>query len=142
MIHQFNFEDPDLEDRHGFEECQPIRVDDDGKMFKVPIYALNGKYTVSVGSNWWVIFESHELPADIRSKLGMVFCAPMHDEAGKRKPTKGYYSILAHSNTYPTEYSTIGWRVSKGIYIVVVSVEVLELMRFSRVSRLTEDTES
>lgn len=143
-IHQFEFESPDLEDRRGYEECQPIRADDDGKMFRVPIYTLNGEYTISVGSKWWVILESHELPADIRSKLGMILCAPKHDELGTRRPAEGYYNMMAHINSYAPEYSTIGWRVSKGIYTVVVSSAVLDLLRVhghlrNCVSKLTEE---
>jgi hypothetical protein len=123
-------------DRRGFEECQPMRANDEATLYRVPVYVINGTYTVSIGNNWRVMFTSEQLPAEIRSKLGMIFSLPTNHLNAGFVPMEGYYNTLAHSVSFisfsdptVTNYTDIGWRVTTGIYIVVISRSLLEQLR-------------
>jgi hypothetical protein len=88
-----------------------------------------------------------ELPEELRSKLSMILAHPQSKIAGRR-PDSGYihktlytkdiksprtpFNTLSHGvylNDYPEEFGDIGWRLSKGIFCMVLSSLCLDSLQ-------------
>jgi hypothetical protein len=72
------------------------------------------------------------LPDEVRMKLSMILA---HDDKGYIKrgiPASAmsiYINMSIYTNTFPSEFSDIGWRFNKQTYVVVISLECLRSLQ-------------
>lgn len=106
----------------------------------------NPAYLLWVGWGIKRNLSQKELPEELRAKLAMVLAHPHSKIAGRRpdsgfvhktlwhraQPEKTPFQTLSHGvylNEYPEEFNDIGWRLSKGIFCMVLSALCLDSLQ-------------
>jgi hypothetical protein len=89
--------------------------------WRVPLWVEGDTYRLCVGKNSYRYFRDETLPEEIKSALGMINAFPPNDV-----PIWDVNPINAYINAQDPKLDTIGWRVSRYLYIVILSREQLE----------------
>jgi len=84
--------------------------------WRVPMWVEGDTYRVSIGKNTYRNFTDETLPKEIKSILAMINAFPANDV-----PIWEVDPINAFINKQDDKLSTIGWRVSRYLYILILS---------------------
>lgn len=88
--------------------------------WRVPLWIEGDTYRLSLGQNAYRYFTDETLPNELKSALAMISAFPPNDT-----PIWEVDPINAYINKQDAKLDTIGWRVSRYLYIVILSREFL-----------------
>ena len=125
------------------ENYSPIMSEHDNNYYRVLVEQKNNLYTVHTGDNMTRILEDFSLPKEIRVKLTMIKAYEQREKFSasidqlSASTSMGEMFVWSpmdlYSNTFPPEFSDIGWRCrigsSREFYCVVTSAETLDSLR-------------
>ena len=92
---------------------------------RVPMCVSDGVYTLCVGDDAYRMFDDETLPDKIKSLLGMIKAFPPND-LGKYGTTLAFEAYL---NQQDPRLNDVGWRVTEGLYMLILTYEFLEELR-------------
>lgn len=99
----------------------PIMHSDWTDHWRVPLWVEGDTYRLCIAKNSYRYFKDETLPGEIKSALGMINAFPPNDV-----PIWDLNSINAYINAQDPKLDTIGWRVSRYLYIIILSREQME----------------
>lgn len=89
--------------------------------WRVPLWMEGDTYRLCVGKNTYRYFTDETLPPELKSILAMINAFPPNDTSVWEMD-----SINVYINKQDPKLNTIGWRVSRYLYILILSREVME----------------
>jgi hypothetical protein len=88
--------------------------------YRVPLWAADDDYEVSVGENNSRMFSNETLPDRIKTALSMINAYPTRDYADwEINPVNVYI------NHQTPELDEVGWRINRGMYMLVLDNKFL-----------------
>jgi hypothetical protein len=88
--------------------------------WRVPLWVEADTYRLCLGKDYYRHYTDDTLPKQIRSSLAMINAFPANDI-----PMWEVNPISAYINTQDPKLDTIGWRVGRYLYIIVMSGEII-----------------
>jgi len=88
--------------------------------WRVPLWVEGNTYRLSLGKDFYRHYKDETLPTQLRSTLAMINAFPPVDV-----PVWEINPINAYINVQDPKLDTIGWRVNRILYIVVLSGELM-----------------
>ena len=88
--------------------------------WRVPLWVEGDTYRLCLGKDSYRYYTDETLPAELKSILAMVNAFPTKDI-----PIWEVDPISAYVNQQDPKLDTIGWRVSRYLYILVLSKEIM-----------------
>lgn len=89
--------------------------------WRVPLWVEGDTYRLCLGKNTYRYFNDETLPSELKSALAMINAFPPNDI-----PIWEVDPVNAYINKQDPKLHTVGWRVSRYLYIVILSREVME----------------
>jgi len=103
----------------------PIRCRDK-PMWRVVMMRHEDEWEIFVHDTLIRYITEKNLPDEVRMKLSMILA---HDDKGYIKRGIPASVMSVYTNTFPSEFSDIGWRFNKQTYVVVISLECLRSLQ-------------
>lgn len=89
---------------------------------RVPMWESDDGYSICVGDNNYRHFTEETLPNRVKAILAMIKAFPVND-----RDELGYSLILnAYENNQDRRLDDVGWRVTKGIYMLVLERQIFD----------------
>lgn len=89
--------------------------------WRVPLWVEGDTYRLCVGKNMYRYYTDDTLPSELKSILAMINAFPPNDVLIWEVDP-----INAYINRQDEKLNTIGWRVNRYLYIVILSREQME----------------
>ena len=121
------------------ETFSPVMSEHNNEYYRVIMEQVDTTYTIHTGDNMTRILGEHELPKEIRVKLAMIKAyepcrSEVIDQMSASTSTWEMYTwspMDMYLNTFPSEFSDIGWRCrsDREFYCVMTTAETLDSLR-------------
>lgn len=89
--------------------------------WRVPLWVEGDQYRLCLGKNKYRYFNDDTLPSEIKSTLGMINAFPPKDV-----PIWEVDSVNAYINNQDPKLDTVGWRVSRYLYMLILARTTME----------------
>jgi len=106
---------------HGNDPYVPVLHSSWTDHWRVPVWIEGDTYRVCTGRNTYRYFTDDTLPRPVKTCLAMINAFPPNDE-----PVWKMDPISAYINQQDPKLDSIGWRVNRYLYIMILSREVME----------------
>jgi len=95
--------------------------------YRVPMYASDDVYVISVGDKYSRSFYPGELPDTVRSKIAMVLASPVKHLYTINEIRSSH--VYIYNNTQYPELEEVGWRVADKLLCLVLPYKTIDSLR-------------